>query len=610
MGTHPIFESDFDCLTEIDHSAELVSSRIMTECITYIIDYSENEDFRKKCFQLLRYDLETKILSGTKCEIQFILSSMEHGELSMTNKFNYPGMTESPTMFGNGPDNETYFEHLSKLEKLLESASFFESDLTQGLMLAMDSIIVKTKKFSERAIYVLSDMEKTKFSTELKGKILEKSRKIVQRRITKTPFYLFNSAEDTQLEMKLQTLGKPDRSKLVKTTYDKTRFETENGVTLISIPPFYTSILKSGDQSDSEDEDSDEDDTLSQMNAEIEAIQKQVRNKIPEEEVRLRKQLGGDIVDFGENCWRKVAAETKKGIHVIGKMSAVEAVQWYNFVGKETKIMRGTDSNNQSVLNTLGECLDKEEKPMGLIASYKYQEKSVPKICFLQPVRCEDTESYTFIFRYMPSGATNRKLRAPRLQKPKQDIQDLVDEYMDALDLDKLDFDDYKSELLSGHDLHLDLARKILFGHDVDTDIYNFRFDEFDSQEIDMILNKIGQFQQSNRPKSMRDASKRVNVQSQGSNNVKKQKTDVKSATQAMKDVTNVTDNTNDTAEVTNDDSIEVTKEEPSRNIPSKASPNHSIADSGMGASLAPSVVSTQKYSQLDDESDWSDGSF
>ena len=177
--------------------------------------------------------------------------------------------------------------------------------------------------------------------------------------------------------------------------------------------------------------------------------------------------------------------------------------------------------------------------------------------------------------------------------------------------MDKLDFDDYKSELLSGHDLHLDLTRKILFGHDVDTDIYNFRFDEFDSQEIDMILNKIGQFQQSNRPKSMRDASKRANVQSQGSNNVKKQKTDVKSATQAMKDVTNVKDNTNDTAEVTNDDSIEVTKEEPSRNIPSKASPNNSIADSGMGASLAPSVVSTQqKYSQLDDESDWSDGSF
>ena len=95
--------------------------------------------------------------------------------------------------------------------------------------------------------------------------------------------------------------------------------------------------------------------------------------------------------------------------------------------------MRGSESNNQSVLNSLGECLDKEEKPMGLIASYKYQEKSVPKICFLQPVRCEDTESYTFIFRYMPSGATNRKLRAPRLQKPKQDIQDLVDGYMGAL---------------------------------------------------------------------------------------------------------------------------------------------------------------------------------
>ena len=71
----------------------------MTECITYIIDYSENEDFRNKCFQLLRYDLETKILSGTKCEIQFILSSMDHDELAMTNKFNYSGLFEFRGIF-------------------------------------------------------------------------------------------------------------------------------------------------------------------------------------------------------------------------------------------------------------------------------------------------------------------------------------------------------------------------------------------------------------------------------------------------------------------------------------------------------------------------------
>ena len=92
--------------------------------------------------------------------------------------------------------------------------------------------------------------------------------------------------------------------------------------------------------------------------------------------------------------------------------------------------MRAGDSKNQDVLNSLGECLDQAEKPMGLIASYKYQEKSVPKICFLQPDQCEDTKSYSFIFRYMPSSLTNRKLRAPRLQKPQQDIQDLVDGYM------------------------------------------------------------------------------------------------------------------------------------------------------------------------------------
>ena len=180
---------------------------------------------------------------------------------------------------------------------------------------------------------------------------------------------------------------------------------------------------------------------------------------------------------------------------------------------------------------------------------------------------------------------------------------------LDALDLDTLDFDDYKTELLSGHDLQLNLTRKILFGHDVDTKIYNFQFEEFESQEIDSILSKIGEFHQSNRPKSTRDASKRVKAQPQGSNVTKKQKTDDNSTTQAMKDVTNVTDK-NDTAGVTNGDEIPVvTKQEPI-NIPSKASPDRSIADSAMGTSLAPSVISTQKYSQLDKESDWSDGSF
>ena len=175
--------------------------------------------------------------------------------------------------------------------------------------------------------------------------------------------------------------------------------------------------------------------------------------------------------------------------------------------------------------------------------------------------------------------------------------------------MDGLDFDDYKTELLSGHDLQLNLTRKILFGHDVDTKIYNFQFEEFESQEIDSILSKIGEFHQSNRPKSTRDAPKRVKSQPQRSNATKKQKTDDNTPIQAMKDVTNVTDK-NDTAGVTNGDEIPVvTKQEPI-NIPSKASPDRSIADSAMGTSLAPSVISTQKYSQLDKESDWSDGSF
>ena len=104
----------------------------------------------------------------------------------------------------------------------------------------------------------------------------------------------------------------------MKITCDKSRFETENGLRLTPIPKFYTSIIAGGDQSDSEDEDDEQ--FLTRMNAEIETIQKQVRNKVPEEEIQMRKQLGGDLLDFGENCWRKIAAVTKRGLHVIGKM--------------------------------------------------------------------------------------------------------------------------------------------------------------------------------------------------------------------------------------------------------------------------------------------------
>ena len=126
--------------------------------------------------------------------------------------------------------------------------------------------------------------------------------------------------------------------------------------------------------------------------------------------------------------------------------------------------------------------------------------------------------------------------------------------------MDALDFDDYKTELLSGHDLQLNLTRKVMFGHDVDTNIYNFQFEEFESQEIDSILSKIGEFHQSNSPKSTRDAPKRVKSQPQRSNATKKQKTDDKSV---LKDVTNITVK-NDTAGVTNDDEIQVvTKQKP-----------------------------------------------
>ena len=156
---------------------------------------------------------------------------------------------ESLPMHGNGPDNQTYFEHLSLLEKILETGSYCESDLTHGVILAMDAVRRNPEKFAKRTIFVLSDMKKSNFGSmaidQIKeksltleinihsvsenqiptpfgdsvpiGKILQNSgfsRKVVQRRSTKTPFYLFNSAEDTQLEMKLQTLGKSERSKL------------------------------------------------------------------------------------------------------------------------------------------------------------------------------------------------------------------------------------------------------------------------------------------------------------------------------------------------------------------------------------------------------------
>ena len=66
----------------------------MAECIAYVIDYSENEDFRRKCFQLLRHELEKRIISNAKCDISFVLSSIKHEQLDVSNEYNFPGTFE------------------------------------------------------------------------------------------------------------------------------------------------------------------------------------------------------------------------------------------------------------------------------------------------------------------------------------------------------------------------------------------------------------------------------------------------------------------------------------------------------------------------------------
>ena len=66
----------------------------MTECTVFVIDYSENEDFRRKCFQLLRHELEKRIISNAKSDISFVLSSIKHDELDVSNVYNYPGTFE------------------------------------------------------------------------------------------------------------------------------------------------------------------------------------------------------------------------------------------------------------------------------------------------------------------------------------------------------------------------------------------------------------------------------------------------------------------------------------------------------------------------------------
>ena len=105
--------------------------------------------------------------------------------------------------------------------------------------------------------------------------------------------------------------------------YQKERFERENGIELTKLDPFHTTVVTKDDEEiDDYEERDDVDDILSQINAVAELNQKKVQNVVPDDQVQKRKVIGGEIVDFGENCWRDVAQETKKGIHIIGKMSA------------------------------------------------------------------------------------------------------------------------------------------------------------------------------------------------------------------------------------------------------------------------------------------------
>ena len=80
---------------------------------------------------------------------------------------------ESPPIYGNGPDNQTYFEHLSRLEKSIETASYCKSDLTHGITLATNGVTRNPKNVTKRTIFVISDMKKSNFSSVDVGTIKE-----------------------------------------------------------------------------------------------------------------------------------------------------------------------------------------------------------------------------------------------------------------------------------------------------------------------------------------------------------------------------------------------------------------------------------------------------
>ena len=140
-----------------------------------------------------------------------------------------------------------------------------------------------------------------------------------------------------------------------------------------------------------------------------------------EKVVILKKYLGGEMVAFGDHCWRKEATSSKKGLEIFGTIPSSE-IQSYQIVGQEAKILRGDRSKDQQMINSLCEVL--QSTGTSLIATYK-STAIVPKICVLQPTECRRQNTsgklgYAMNMLFLPSSATYRKL-------PEEDIGSICD---------------------------------------------------------------------------------------------------------------------------------------------------------------------------------------
>ena len=374
---------------------------------------------------------------------------------------------------------------------------------------------------------------------------------------------------------------------LVKQQADLEKFEKENCTKLKPVEPYYVPKGKGklNDYDSSSDSDTDSSDSDSSDDDEP-----ATQRKIEEVEKKFCFHSGDSVIDFLN--WRDLV-KYEKGLYILGKISAKNFGSEY-YVAKETKFIGATVPSSQAILASLGLSLEKSGHL--LVCALKSTISVVPKICTLKP------HKGGFICHFIPNSS-NLVLPPPATSAKKNDqIDFLMDQYIDKLTLDEKQFSAFEN----GYDYGLEVATATIMGQNLNSSLIEQNPQNFDDDLVADMLSKVGKESKKRAPLTpVQTNVKKAKVSNPVANPPVQVAVKIEADNAELATPSLVSNNSNPPVAVKSE-AVTVKNEAVAIKLEADKFPdNASIADSGVGSSIA-GLTQTQSTSKtLNNTQEW-----